>query len=95
MKARDIKELHTKDITALRVMLKETREALITARLEFGQQKLTNTTSLANLRRDIARIQTVMQLKAIQLPIDAPEGKEKNEKKEVKTKTNSDKGGKK
>jgi large subunit ribosomal protein L29 len=69
MKARDIKELHTKNAVELTKMLSETRESLTNARLELQQQKLTNTASLTNFRRDIARIQTVLQIKSAQVPV--------------------------
>ena len=93
MKTRDIKALHTKDMTELRSMLRETQGALINARLEFGQQKLPNTTSLANFRRDIARIQTVLQAKSLQGVVAESKPVEKTEKKSAEAK--ADKGGKK
>ncbi len=64
MKSREIKELHTKSAAELQTMLGEVKSALIAAQLEHAQQKLANTRSLANMRADIARINTVLQTKA-------------------------------
>jgi ribosomal protein L29 len=63
MKTRDIKELHTKTAEDIRNMLTDAKTALADAWLEHAQRKLTNTTSMSNLRRDIARMQTVLQAK--------------------------------
>jgi ribosomal protein L29 len=66
MKTRDIKELQTKTEGDIRKMLSEAKTALTEARLEHAQRKLTNTTGMAILRRDIARMQTILRSKSMQ-----------------------------
>ena len=66
MKLRDIKELHMKPKEELRTMLKELRESVNAARVEHAQHKLTNTSSLKNMKTDIARIHTVLKVKSMQ-----------------------------
>lgn len=44
-------------------MLKELKAQVVEARLDHNLQKLTNTSSLTNMRADIARILTVLQMK--------------------------------
>ena len=77
MKTRDIKQLQTKTQAELRSQLTELRMSLASARLEHSQRKLTNTTSLKNIRADIARIQTVMHHKSF---TEDKETAEKDEK---------------
>ncbi len=68
MKKRDITELHTKTVEELRAQLKELKTSVGAGRLDLAQQKLTNTTSLRNMRTDIARILTVLEIKASSSP---------------------------
>lgn len=63
MKKREVTELHTKTETELRELMKELLSSLASARLDQAQQKLTNTRSLTNLRKDIARVLTVLRTK--------------------------------
>jgi ribosomal protein L29 len=63
MKTRDIKELHTKTLAELGLMLKDRQMSLRNDRLELAQRKLTNTSSITNNRHDIARLKTIMQQK--------------------------------
>jgi large subunit ribosomal protein L29 len=68
MKTREIKELQTKTAAELRALLTEAKAALVTARLDHAQRKLDNTTSLSTLRRDIARMQTILRIKTHEYP---------------------------
>lgn len=63
MKTKDKKELFTKSIDELEGLLKETRRALLTLRLEKSQNKLKNTRVIFLKRKDIARMLTALRQK--------------------------------
>lgn len=63
MKTKDKKELFTKSIDELQGLLKETRQALLTLRLEKSQNKLKNTRVIFSKRKDIARMLTALRQK--------------------------------
>lgn len=63
MRTKDKKTLHTKDVQELIKILSEAKKALADFQLDHMQNKLKNTSSLPNKRREIAQIQTVLQAK--------------------------------
>jgi large subunit ribosomal protein L29 len=60
----EAKELRAKNDVALETELKELLRAQFSARMALATQQLQNHTQLRRLRRDIARVRTVMTEKA-------------------------------
>jgi large subunit ribosomal protein L29 len=60
----EIKELRTKDANALADELRQLLKAQFSARMQRATQQLQDHTQLRKLRRDIARVHTVMAEKA-------------------------------
>jgi large subunit ribosomal protein L29 len=60
----EIKELRTKDAKALAEELRQLLKAQFSARMQRATQQLQDHTQLRKLRRDIARVHTVMSEKA-------------------------------
>ena len=60
----EIKELRTKDAKALAEELRHLLKAQFSARMQRATQQLQDHTQLRKLRRDIARVHTVMAEKA-------------------------------
>ena len=60
----EIKELRTKDAKGLAEELRQLLKAQFSARMQRATQQLQNHTQLRKLRRDIARVHTVMAEKA-------------------------------
>lgn len=60
----EIKELRTKDAKALAEELHQLLKAQFSARMQRATQQLQDHTQLRKLRRDIARVHTVMAEKA-------------------------------
>ncbi|MDZ7651691.1 MAG: 50S ribosomal protein L29 [Burkholderiaceae bacterium] len=60
----DAKELRAKDTAALTKELQDLLRAHFSLRMQKATQQLTNTTQLRNVRRDIARVRTVLSQKA-------------------------------
>ncbi len=58
------KELRAKNDAALQTELRELLKAQFSARMQRATQQLQNHTQLRKLRRDIARVRTVMTEKA-------------------------------
>jgi len=58
------KELRAKNDAALQTELRELLKAQFSARMQRATQQLQNHTQLRKLRRDIARVRTVMNEKA-------------------------------
>jgi large subunit ribosomal protein L29 len=56
-------ELRNKDQAALQQELNELLKAQFGLRMQKGTQQLTNTAQLRKVRRDIARVKTVMNAK--------------------------------
>lgn len=65
MKINERKQLHTKTMEELRVLLKEVRDALLSLRFEKAQKKLQKTREIFEKRKDIARIATVLREKEL------------------------------
>lgn len=61
MKAKD---LRVKDTAELNTELLELLKAQFSMRMQKATQQLTNTNQLKNVRRDIARVRTLLQEKA-------------------------------
>jgi large subunit ribosomal protein L29 len=61
MKAKD---LRSKDTQALTKELRELQKAHFGLRMQKGTQQLNNTSQLTKVRRDIARVQTVLNEQA-------------------------------
>lgn len=59
-------ELRDKDQAALAKELKELLKAQFSLRMQIGTQQLSNTSQLKKVRRDIARVKTVINLKGAQ-----------------------------
>lgn len=60
MKAKD---LRTKDAAELNTELMDLLKAQFSMRMQKATQQLTNTSQLKNVRRDIARVRTLLQQK--------------------------------
>jgi large subunit ribosomal protein L29 len=60
----EAKELRAKDVAALNKELQELLRAQFSMRMQKATQQLSNTTQLRNVRRDIARVRTVLTQKA-------------------------------
>lgn len=65
MKAKDKKEINTKNIKELKTMLKEAKDKLFSLNIEKSQNKLKNTGSISSKRKEIARILTAIRGKEI------------------------------
>jgi large subunit ribosomal protein L29 len=59
-------ELHQKDNAALNKELSDLLKAQFGLRMQLATQQLTNTSQLKKVRRDIARVRTVLTEKANQ-----------------------------
>lgn len=70
-----IKEISGKDDKELKDLLKEKRDALVNLRLDNKLNKLKNTRSIFNTRKDIKRILTLIRER--ELAIDVVSGEEK------------------
>ena len=60
------KELHAKDATALNQELSELLKTSFKLRMQKGTQQLQNTSQLGQVKRDIARVKTVLNQKTVQ-----------------------------
>ena len=65
MKTNDIKALHTKSSTELQKDLEQMLLDLANMRLKAKAGKLENSSQLKSLRKDIARVKTIMTLKKL------------------------------
>ncbi len=63
MKTTDKKNLQTKSAKELRKLIEETYKTLSQFRLDHVQNKLKNTRSIFNTRKDIAVMQSTLQVK--------------------------------
>ena len=60
----EIKEMRAKDAAALNKELHELLKAQFSLRMQKATQQLQNTSQIRNVRRDIARVRTVLTEKA-------------------------------
>lgn len=58
-------ELRTKDVAELQKELSELMRAHFSLRMQIGTQQLSNTSQLRKVRRDVARVRTVLKEKAV------------------------------
>jgi large subunit ribosomal protein L29 len=58
------KELRAKDAAELNKELIELRKAQFSMRMQLATQQLTNTSQLGKVRKDIARVKTLLREKA-------------------------------
>jgi ribosomal protein L29 len=61
MKVNDKKELHAKESSELRKMLKDGHELLLSLKLDREQNKLKNTRGIFHTRKSIAIIKTILR----------------------------------
>ena len=61
MKVNDKKELHTKESSELKKMLKDGHELLLSLKLDLEQNKLKNTRGIFHTRKNIAIIKTILK----------------------------------
>jgi large subunit ribosomal protein L29 len=59
-------ELRSKDQAALQTELKDLLKAHFSLRMQHGTQQLSNTSQLGKVKRDIARVKTIMREKVSQ-----------------------------
>ena len=64
MKARDLKELRTSNSQDLKVKLNDLKAELFNLRFQNATNQLDNTSRIKEVRKNIARIQTVIAQKA-------------------------------
>ena len=60
----NVKEMRAKDIAALTKELQELQKAHFSLRMQKATQQLQNTSQMRTVRRDIARVRTVLTEKA-------------------------------
>ena len=60
----EIKEMRTKDAAALNKELQDLLKAQFSLRMQKATQQLQNTSQIRKVRRDIARVRTVLHQKA-------------------------------
>ncbi|UCG97263.1 MAG: 50S ribosomal protein L29 [Burkholderiales bacterium] len=60
----ELKEMRTKDAAALNKELQDLLRAQFSLRMQKATQQLQNTSQMRNVRRDIARLRTVLHQKA-------------------------------
>ncbi len=65
MKSQQIKALHQKSMAELQSQLQDLQQQLAKARLELAAQKLEDTSLPDRLRKDVARIKTVITEKSL------------------------------
>ncbi len=65
MKRKEIKELHTKTIEELNTLLKETRDLFLKMRLDLTRNRVKNTRGIFLMRKDMARILTIINQKEV------------------------------
>jgi len=54
-------ELRAKDTAALKQELLDLRKAQFTLRMQLATQQLTNSSQVGKLRRDVARVKTILR----------------------------------
>lgn len=60
----EVKEMRAKDAAALNKELQDLLKAQFSLRMQKATQQLQNTSQMRNVRRDIARVRTVLNEKA-------------------------------
>lgn len=75
MKIKDIKDLQTKTVDELKKLLSEAQDALGELKLSHQQNKLKDTRSIFNTRKQIAVLKTIMQGKKLSVAKKASDDK--------------------
>lgn len=65
MKVKEIKELQGLTVEELNTKLSELKEELFNLRFRHATGQLENPVSLRNIKRDIARVQTILRQKSL------------------------------
>lgn len=65
MKAKEFKELQSLTVAELNVKLAELKEELFNLRFRHAMGQLENPVSMRNVKKDIARVQTVIRQKEL------------------------------
>ncbi len=65
MKVNEIKELQNLSVAELNTKLSELKEELFNLRFRHATGQLENPVSLRNIKRDIARVQTILRQKSL------------------------------
>jgi large subunit ribosomal protein L29 len=60
----NVKEMRTKDVAALNKEMQDLLKARFSLRMQKATQQLQNTSQMRKVRRDIARVRTVLTEKA-------------------------------
>jgi large subunit ribosomal protein L29 len=71
MKIHEIKEMKTEEIVQ---RIKDEEKNLVDLRFSHQLKQLTNTSKLKNVKRDIARLKTVLQERELQTEVSAVKG---------------------
>ena len=71
MKIHEIKEMKTEEIIQ---RIKEEEQSLVDLRFSHQLKQLTNTSKLKNVKRDIARLRTVLQERELQSAVTSVKG---------------------
>jgi len=71
MKIHEIKEMKTEEI---KQRIKDEEQSLVDLKFSHQLKQLTNTSKLKNVKRDIARLRTVLQERELQTAVSAVKG---------------------
>jgi large subunit ribosomal protein L29 len=71
MKIHEIKEMKTEEIIQ---RLKDEEQSLVDLKFSHQLKQLTNTAKIKNVKRDIARLRTVLQERELQTAVGAVKG---------------------
>lgn len=73
MKANDIRALQQLSVAELTAKLTELRKVMADGKVQFAMRKLSNQSSLYHIRKDIARVQTVLHEKQLSEAVKSEE----------------------
>ncbi len=77
MKTKDLKELKTRDIKDLKVRVQDLEKQKTVGLIELKMAKVKNVHSISKIKKEIAQIKTLINLKLISKK-ERPDNKEKN-----------------
>jgi ribosomal protein L29 len=81
MKSNQLKELHTKTVDELTRDLRDLKAEIIKQENEWVHGKVKNTNLIRGIRKDVARVMTVMHMKKMAPVVEKVEEEVKKEKK--------------
>lgn len=81
MKSNQLKELHTKTVDELTRYLRDLKAEIIKQENEWVHGKVKNTNLIRGIRKDVARVMTVMHMKKMAPVVKKVEEEVKKEKK--------------